>query len=100
MAHPSGLGPLTRPFAGYSDEERPLGSYLALVSTWHALFLGGLVAAERRRGLSERVGLGDVVLVGAATHKVCRLIAKDRVLSFLRAPFTRYQEDSGQGEVE
>ena len=29
-----------------------------------------------------------------------RLIAKDKVTSFIRAPFTRFQESSGQGEVE
>jgi hypothetical protein len=39
-------------------------------------------------------------MVGVATHKLSRLIAKDKVTSFLRAPFTRFQESSGQGEVE
>jgi hypothetical protein len=28
-----------------------------------------------------------------------RLLAKDRVTSVLRAPFTRFQEDTGRGEV-
>ena len=43
---------------------------------------------------------GDLLLVGIATHKLSRLLAKDKVTSFIRAPFTRYQEPSGQGEVE
>jgi hypothetical protein len=38
-------------------------------------------------------------LTGLATQKVSRLIAKDKVTSFLRAPFTRYQEPSGHGEL-
>jgi hypothetical protein len=28
------------------------------------------------------------------------MVAKDRATSFIRAPFTRYQEASGHGEVE
>jgi hypothetical protein len=31
---------------------------------------------------------------------VSRLIAKDKVTSFVRAPFTRFQERSGHGELE
>jgi len=34
-----------------------------------------------------------------ATHKVSRLIAKDRVSSVVRAPFTRYEDDETAGEV-
>ena len=64
-------------------------------------FLGGLAALHRSgRELPERVGLGDVVLVATATQKLSRLITRDRVTSFLRAPFTRYQEAAGHGEVE
>jgi hypothetical protein len=35
-----------------------------------------------------------------ATHKVSRVIAKDRVTAPLRAPFTEFQEEGGPGEVE
>jgi hypothetical protein len=41
-----------------------------------------------------------VILHGLATQKASRLIAKDKVTSFLRAPFTRYQEPAGHGELE
>lgn len=41
-----------------------------------------------------------MLIIGIATHKLSRLIAKDRVTSFLRAPFTRYQGPAGQGEVD
>jgi hypothetical protein len=30
-----------------------------------------------------------------ATHEYSRLVAKERVTSFLRAPFVRYQNPSG-----
>jgi len=33
------------------------------------------------------------------THKASRLVAKDRVTSAARAPFTRFEEDAGPGEV-
>jgi hypothetical protein len=39
-------------------------------------------------------------LAGAATHKLSRLIAKDRVTSFIRAPFVRYQGSKGHGELD
>ncbi len=37
--------------------------------------------------------------MAGATYKLSRLIAKDRVTSVIRAPFTRFQEDIGHGEV-
>jgi hypothetical protein len=42
----------------------------------------------------------DVILIGTASHKLSRLIAKDKVTSFLRAPFTEYQGRGGPAEVE
>lgn len=88
---------------GYSPpgEQRPLASYGALT----ALFGAGVVAAtvaNRRAGnrLPERIGAGDIVLIGVATHKVSRLLTRDKVTSFLRAPFTRFREPAGHGEVE
>jgi hypothetical protein len=50
--------------------------------------------------LPDRPGLTDIALAGIATHKISRLLAKDKVTSFIRAPFTEYEESSGQGEVE
>ena len=41
-----------------------------------------------------------MALIATAAHKTSRLIAKDRVTSTVRAPFTEFQEDSGAGEVE
>jgi hypothetical protein len=60
------------------------------------------VVAIRRsdRSLPETYSVPDVLLVGAATHKASRLIGKNKVTSFLRAPFTEYQGPGGPGEVE
>ena len=49
--------------------------------------------------LPERFGAGDALLLGAATAQLSRLLAKDRVTSVLRAPFTRFKDDTGYGEV-
>jgi hypothetical protein len=77
-------------------EHRPLAGYAALSGALAAGFAAGLVKAA----LPERIAPQDVVLAGVATHKLSRLIAKDKVTSFLRAPFTEFQEPSGKGEIE
>jgi hypothetical protein len=84
---------------GHSEQYRPLVSYGMLTAAFNGLFAVGVLAARRRKRLPERFGGGDALLLGAATAKMTRLIAKDRVTSVLRAPFTRFQEDTGHGEV-
>ena len=87
---------------GYSPpgEERPLRGYATLTAVFAGAFLGALAVAERRgHRLPEGFATADVVLIGLATHKLSRLVTKDRVTSFIRAPFTRYQEPAGYGEV-
>jgi hypothetical protein len=90
------------PFAGYAPaEHRPLGSYAVLTGAFGAALAGtllGLRAAGRE--LPERPSAADIALAGVATHKLSRLLAKDKVTSFLRAPFTRYQAPGPPGEVE
>jgi hypothetical protein len=56
----------------------------------------GYAVAHRRAGrsLPERVPVGDLALLSVGTYKLSRLIAKDRITSFFRAPFTRYQGSS------
>jgi hypothetical protein len=85
----------------YSDEPVPLRDYAGLVSLFTVAAVGGLAAAERAgRRIPDRIGLGDLALTGVATYKLSRLITKDRVTAFLRAPFTRYEEPGGHGELE
>jgi hypothetical protein len=89
-------GPLT-------DDPRPLGEYAALMGVYGA---GMLAFLWRRRGgrsgrpLPERIGVGDMALLGVATHKLSRLIAKDKVTAPLRAPFAEYEDDAGPSEVD
>src|SRR3954449_2525791 len=82
------------------DDHRPLAGYAVLTGAFGAALTGALVAAHRGAGLPERIDAQDLVLAGIATHKVSRLITKDKVTSVLRAPFTRFEAKPGQGEVE
>jgi hypothetical protein len=84
---------------GYAHEHRPLAGYGAMVGAFGLAFAGSLAAVHRKRGSLPAPGVWDLVLVGAATHKVSRVISKDRVMSFARAPFVRYEEPDGHGEV-
>jgi hypothetical protein len=71
--------------------DRPLGGYTMMLGAYGAL-VGGLTAIGRlaRRRIPEHLGVGDVALLGVATHRLSRTIAKDPITSPLRAPFTRY----------
>src|SRR6266480_322344 len=84
-----------------SDPERPLGAYMA-ISGVYAGSVGGLVAWLWRSGrtVAERPNAPDLLLVTVAAHKLTRLIAKDRVTSPLRHPFTEYEGEAGPGEVD
>jgi hypothetical protein len=105
----SGGGPIKIAFSEAQEqkeayaqgEERPLGGYLLLMAAYGATALGlsGLVRAGGR-GLPERIGAADLALIGVATHKCARLLAKDPVTSPLRAPFTTFKGTSGPAELQ
>jgi len=42
----------------------------------------------------------DLALLGIATHKLSRIVAKDRITGILRAPFVNYTRSARAGEVE
>ena len=88
------------PFAGYSDEEQPLGAYAALTVVFGAGLSAVLAAAARRKRLPERLSTADVVGMALTTHKVARLITKDSVTSFARAPFVHLEEKSGTNSID
>lgn len=95
-------GPVDAAYEGYAPAPKrpPFGSYAVMSAIFNTSFAGALIAASRSGRLPERVEAGDVVLVGVATHKMARLITKQKVTAFLRAPFTELQAQGGPGEVE
>jgi hypothetical protein len=71
-------------------EERPLPEYAALTAAFGAVLGGFLVLARRR--LPDRIAFGDMARIGLASYKIGRLVAKDDVTSWVRAPVTRDAE--------
>jgi len=88
--------------SGYSPREKtPLGGYATLIGTFAGVATGFALWFRRSgRELPQRISAADLALITVATHRASRTIAKDRVTSAVRAPFTRYQEEGGPGEVE
>ena len=70
-----------------------LGFYLA-----SAAVLTGIAVQQDR--LPRRFGLLGLAVLGIATHKLSRIVAKDRITGILRAPFVSYIRSSGAGEME
>ncbi|MEV6294828.1 DUF1360 domain-containing protein [Streptomyces sp. NPDC051896] len=85
--------------AGQYDDrgDAPLAGYAVLAAVFTA-GAGGYGVLARRRGvrLPQELPPWDVVLLGTATYKASRLLARDKITSFLRAPFTRR---TGEGEA-
>jgi len=67
-----------------------------------AVFTAFLIA-RRRSGdeLPERIDVRDLSLISAASFKLGRLIAKEKVSAPIRAPFTEYEgKADAPGEVD
>jgi hypothetical protein len=95
------LDSLRRLKGRYEDgEQRPLGGYLVTLSTYTGL-VSALTALAKLTGRRPpvRVPLSDILVLGIATHRLSRTLAKDSVMSPLRAPFTRYEEPTGASEL-
>jgi uncharacterized protein DUF1360 len=71
-------------------QTRPLPEYFALTTAFGSV-LGGFLLLARRR-LPEKVAFADVARIGVASYKIGRLVAKDEVTSWVRAPVTRDEE--------
>jgi hypothetical protein len=91
-----------RDVAGYGGKgEQPLGPYLALAGIFNLGFAAFLVAAQRAdRPLPDRLSARDVALLGVASFKLSRLISRDQVTAFLRAPFVTYKGPAAASEIE
>lgn len=90
-------------YSGYAEpgQRPPFGSYATFAAVFNAAMAGAVVAAKRSgRDLPERVSLGELLLIGTASHKLSRMVAKDKITTFVRAPFTEFQATGGPAEVE
>jgi len=83
-----------------TNNEQPLASYATVLATYGATVAAlSLVFRASRRRLPNGIGIGDLVLMSVATHKLSRLITKDAVTGPVRAPFTEFVGPLGEGEV-
>ena len=80
-----------RDTAGADERDRPLAAYAFLSALFAVGFGAPLVAAERRGALPERLAAADVVLIAASTFKLSRMLTRDAVTGFVRAPFVEYE---------
>lgn len=94
---------MTESYAGYAPptERPPFAAYAAFAAVFHGAMAGAVVAAKRSgRDLPQRVEPGDVLLIGTASYKLSRLVAKKKVTAFVRAPFTELEGKGGPAELE
>jgi hypothetical protein len=80
------------------SQQPPYRAYAAIVGT----FLTGLgavsgIAAARNRPLQEMSAM-DLTLLGLATFKASRTVARDKVTSFVREPFVEGEAYDGEDE--
>jgi hypothetical protein len=89
-------------FEGYEEgEDIPLASYAVLTGVFNLIFaLFLLLAKVSGRDLPERVKPEDIVLFGAATHKLSWIVTRDAITAPLRAPFTELEEVKSPTNVQ
>jgi hypothetical protein len=89
-------------FEGYGKgDDVPLFSYAVLVGVFNLIFvLFLLLARVSGRPIPERVKLGDILLFGAATHKLSWIVTRDAITAPLRAPFTELEEVKSPTNVQ
>lgn len=78
-----------------TERERPLGAYAVIATGFGLLFGAPLALAARRDALPERLAISDIALLAAGTFKLSRLITRDAVTGFVRAPFVEYEGMEG-----
>lgn len=81
---------------GRGHENQPLRGYLTVAGVFASaavLGLGLLKASGRRLPVPKAI---DVFLLGIGTMRLSRLIARDKVMSPVRAPFTDVEQDGAE----
>jgi hypothetical protein len=86
---------------GAGDPTEPRSRLLpyGVLAGAYAAVVGAFLWRFRDR-LPEEISPWDLALIGVASHKTSRTIAKDKVTAPLRAPFTEHEGEGGPGELE
>lgn len=90
--------------SGYGGQQpQPLAGYAILTGAFALGYTGLMIAAKAGNRLPRqrrRPALRDIVLLGVAARKLAALIARDKVTSFLRAPFATFERMDAGGTVK
>jgi hypothetical protein len=86
-------------YAGDAADQIPIGGYATMMGIFLGAFATLAAAAHKAQVLPARIPATDIVLLGVATHKLTRIVARDRVTIPLRVPFTHYEGSDGAGQV-
>lgn len=89
--------------ADESDRDQlPLKGYGILLSVFGASIVSLLTWAKRQDKLVEQIAISDLLVLGIGSHKIARILTKDRITTLLRLPFTAYDgtEKALPAEVE
>ncbi len=76
-------------------EPLPLEGYAALLAVYGAGLAGILAWAARNERTLQDISFTDLLALGVGSHKLARMISKDRVVTVLRQPFTEYDGTDG-----
>jgi Protein of unknown function (DUF1360) len=82
-----------------SGDPRPLHGYEFILGSYAFLSVTAVALLKQHKSGTQRLSIRRLVLMAVATQHLSRVIAKDSVLAPLRAPFTRFVEPTGEGEV-
>jgi len=83
-----------------ANDQATHGSYAAFAAAYNLAFAGALLGARAAGRTLPNPSLGDIALFGVATHKLSRLLSKDKVTAPLRAPFAELDDRGGPAEVD
>src|SRR5687767_13751700 len=72
--------------------------YLALNAVFAALLAGVVVAAREKSHASEPLSSRDLAVTGAASFALAKVIARERIGSWVREPFVEEEEEEEAGQ--
>jgi hypothetical protein len=79
-------------------ERPPYRAYAAIVGTFAAGLGAVSAAAAARDRPQDKIAALDLALLGLATFKASRTVARDKVTSFVREPFVEGEAYDGEDE--
>jgi hypothetical protein len=82
-----------------APDPRPLRGYAVLLGTYSLGATLAIALLRDRKSQVRRLDFRTLLFLAIATQHLSRLIAKDAITSVVRAPFTRFVEATGEGEV-